>query len=141
MGLVLPESARAVILSDRVAQVVTLGAEGSPHVSCAWVGLDGDEVVFGTLPDQRKLHNIRRDPRIALSIVTNDTNPFGLTEYLVLYGRARVTEGGALELLQELARTYLGEGVKFPPMDVPPPGFVTRIEVERLGGVGPWTQR
>jgi PPOX class probable F420-dependent enzyme len=141
MGLVLPQSARAVILSDRVAEVVTLGADGGPHISCAWVGLDGDEVVFGTLPDQRKLHNIRRDPRIALSIVTNDTNPFGLTEYLVLYGQARVTEGGAPELLQELARIYLGEGVKFPPMDDPPPGFVTRIQVERLGGVGPWTER
>jgi hypothetical protein len=71
---------------------------------------------------------------------TRNTNPFGLTEYLVGYGSARVTEGGAPELLQELAHTYLGEDVKFPPMDDPPPGYVTHVTVERLGGVGPWAR-
>jgi hypothetical protein len=59
----------------------------------------------------------------------------------VLYGRARVTEGGAPELLQRLARTYLGPDVKFPPMPNPPPGFVTRISIERIGGIGPWSGR
>lgn len=49
-----------------------------------------------------------------------------------------VTEGGAPELLARLATTYLGPDVKFPPMDDPPPGFVTRITVARIGGVGPW---
>jgi hypothetical protein len=61
-----------------------------------------------------------------------------MTEYLVLYGRARVTEGGAPELLQELAKTYVGPDVKFPPMDDPPPGFITRITVDKVGGMGPW---
>jgi hypothetical protein len=46
----------------------------------------------------------------------------GLDEYLVIHGRARITEGGAPELLQQLARTYLGPGVKFPEMENPPPG-------------------
>jgi PPOX class probable F420-dependent enzyme len=133
-----PAPARDEILSGALAHVVTTDDDGSPHVTCAWIGLDGDEIVLGTLPDQRKLRNLRRDPRVALSIVTGNVNPFGLTEYLVVYGRAHVTEGGAPELLQELARTYIGEGVKFPPMDDPPPGFVTRVRVDRLGGVGPW---
>jgi hypothetical protein len=30
------------------------------------------------------------------------------------------------------------EGVKFPPMDNPPPGYITRIIAEGIGGVGPW---
>jgi PPOX class probable F420-dependent enzyme len=137
---VLPESARRVLDSNLLAHVTTLDADGAPHVTCAWVGLDGDEIVFGTLADQRKLANLRRDPRITLSIHTADTNAYGLTEYLVVYGRARVTEGGAPELLQELARTYIGEGVKFPAMDDPPPGFVTHIAVERVAGVGPWAR-
>jgi PPOX class probable F420-dependent enzyme len=140
MGLELPEAARAVIQSDAVAHVTTLGGDGTPHVTCAWVGLDGDEIVFGTLGDQRKLRNIRRDPRVVLSFETDNVNPFGLKEYLVVYGRARMTEGGAPELLQELAYTYLGPDVKFPPMDDPPPGFVTHISAERVGGVGPWAQ-
>ena len=138
MSDALPEAAREVVLSGELAHVVTLDHDGMPQVTCAWVGLEDGEIVFGTLGDQRKLRNVRRDPRIALSIQTRRTNEFGLTEYLVAYGRARVTEGGAPELLQALARTYLGEGVRFPPMDDPPPGFVTRVRVERLGGVGPW---
>jgi PPOX class probable F420-dependent enzyme len=139
MGVpILSDEARAVIESDAVAQVVTLDADGSPQVTAAWVGLEGDEIVIATLPDQRKLRNLRRDPRIALSIPTNRTNAWGLLEYLVVYGTARVTEGGAAEVLQRLARTYLGPDVRFPPMPDPPPGFVTRITPERLGGVGPW---
>jgi hypothetical protein len=63
-----------------------------------------------------------------------------LLEYLVVYGTARVTEGGAAEVLQRLAHTYLGPDVVFPPMPDPPPGFVTRITPERLGGVGPWNE-
>ena len=55
-----------------------------------------------------------------------------------MHGRARLVEGGAPELLQRLARVYLGPDVRFPPMDEPPPGQVMRIAVERLGGVGPW---
>ena len=64
--------------------------------------------------------------------------PPGLKQYLVVHGRARIVEGGAPELLQRLARTYLGPDVRFPPMDDPPPGFVLRTTVERVGGVGPW---
>ena len=65
----------------------------------------------------------------------------GLNEYLVIYGTARITEGGAAELLQRLARTYLGPDVRFPPMDSPPPGYITHITVDRVSGVGPWAQR
>jgi hypothetical protein len=65
----------------------------------------------------------------------------GLTQYLVIYGTARITEGGAPELLQELAHTYRGPDVKFPPMDNPPPGYITHISVDRIAGVGPWAAR
>jgi hypothetical protein len=102
------------------------------------VGLDGDEIVAGHLPEHRKIRNIRRDPRVALSVEAGSRNEMGLDEYLVVHGRARVTEGGAPELLQRLAHVYLGPDVKFPPMDDPPPGYITRIAVERIGGVGPW---
>lgn len=136
----IPESARTLIRSAALAHVATIDSDGKPHVTLAWVGIDGDEIVMATLPDQRKLENMRRDPRVTVSIETDNVNQFGLTEYLVVYGRARVTEGGGPELLQELAYTYLGPDVKFPPMDDPPPGYVIRIAVDRLGGVGPWAE-
>jgi PPOX class probable F420-dependent enzyme len=137
----IPDEARKVLESDALAHIVTLNSDGSPHVTVAWVGLDGDEIVFATLPDQKKLRNLRRDPRVTLSLETDNLNQWGLTEYLILHGTARVTEGGAPELLQELAYTYIGPDVKFPAMPNPPPGFVTRITVERIGGVGPWAPR
>jgi hypothetical protein len=52
----------------------------------------------------------------------------------------RIVEGGAPELLQRLAKVHIGPGVKFPPMDSPPPGDVIHITPERVGGVGPWVQ-
>jgi PPOX class probable F420-dependent enzyme len=137
----LPPSARDVLESDAGATLVTLNPDGSPHVTVAWVGLEGDEIVIGTLPEQRKLANMRQDPRVALVIQTRNLNPYGLLEYLVVHGSARVTEGGAPQLLQRLARTYLGPDVTFPPMPNPPPGYVIRITANRVGGVGPWTDR
>ncbi len=134
----LPDEARPLLESDAVAHVVTIDDDGRPQVTLAWVGLDGDEIVLATMPDQRKLRNLRRDARIALSVQSTTRNAWGLLEYLVVYGTARVTEGGAAEMLQRLAHTYLGPDVVFPNVPDPPPGFVTRITPERLGGVGPW---
>jgi PPOX class probable F420-dependent enzyme len=136
----IPDSARRVLEGRGLAHLVTLEPDGRPQVSVVWVGLDGDEIVAAHLPEHRKLLNIRRDPRVALSIEAGTHNEVGLAEYLVVHGRARVTEGGAPELLQRLAHVYLGPEVKFPPMDDPPPGYITRIAVERVGGVGPWAR-
>jgi PPOX class probable F420-dependent enzyme len=138
----LPEEARELIESGPLAHLVTLNADGSPQVTCVWVGLDGDELVSGHLAaGQRKLRNVRRDPRVALSLEGTRLHPPGLKEYLVVHGRARLEEGGASELLQRLAHVYLGPDVRFPPMDDPPPGQTMRVTVERIGGVGPWAQR
>jgi PPOX class probable F420-dependent enzyme len=137
-GIPLPEAAWDLLESDAVAHVVTIDEDGGPQVTAAWVGIEGDEIILATLPDQRKLRNLRRDPRIAIAVPSTRINEWGLLEHLVVYGRARVTEGGAAEVLQRLAHTYLGPDVGFPKMPDPPPGFVTRITPERLGGVGPW---
>lgn len=135
-----PVEARRILESDSLAHVTTIDPDGRPQTTLAWVGLEGDEIVFATLPDQRKLRNLRRDPRITISIQTERVTAYGLHEYLVIYGTARVTDGGGPEVLQRLAHTYLGPDVTFPPMPDPPPGFVTRVTVDRLGGVGPWNE-
>lgn len=135
----LPDSAREVLASAALGHLVTLNEDGSSQVSVVWVGLEDDEIVAAHLGAFQKVRNIRRDDRVALSVETSISNRMGLVEYLVVYGRARIVDGGAPELLQRLAETYLGPGVRFPPMDDPPPGYVTRIAVERIAGVGPWT--
>ncbi|MFN2519834.1 MAG: PPOX class F420-dependent oxidoreductase [Candidatus Limnocylindria bacterium] len=135
----LNDEARRLVESGALAHLVTLDPDGAPQVTCVWVGLDGDEIVSGHLSRYRKLRNLERDPRVALSMEGTRVNEYGLRDYLVLHGRARVQEGGAAPLLQRLAHVYIGAGVRFPPMPDPPPGHVLRITVERVGGSGPWS--
>jgi PPOX class probable F420-dependent enzyme len=134
----LPESAKEVVEGASLAHLVTLNQDGSPQVTCVWAGLDGEEIVCGHLFPQRKITNIERDPRVAISFEAEGLTERGLARYLVIYGTARIEPGGAAELLQRLAHTYIGPDVKFPPMEDPPPGFTSRITVERVAGAGPW---
>jgi PPOX class probable F420-dependent enzyme len=137
--IALPDAAKDLIRSGALGHLVTLGSGGAPQVTCVWVGIDGDDLLTAHLnPQQRKLENIRRDPRVAISFEGTEMHPPGLKEYLVVRGRAAIEEGGAPELLQALAHVYLGPDVKFPPMDDPPPGVRLRISVDRLSGIGPW---
>jgi PPOX class probable F420-dependent enzyme len=134
----LPASARELLESGSLAHLVTLNPDGSPQLTCVWVGLDTDEIVCGHLFRSQKVRNIERDSRVALSVEGRQTNEHGLREYLVVKGRARLQEGGAPELLQRLAHVYLGPDVTFPRMPDPPAGYVTRITPARVQGIGPW---
>jgi PPOX class probable F420-dependent enzyme len=137
----IPADIRALIETGCPAHLVTLNKDGSPQVTLVWIGVEGDEIVAAHLPRNRKVRNIERDPRVAISLEAPTKSALGLTEYAVLYGEASIQEGGAAALLQRLAEVYIGPGVKFPPMDDPPAGYVTRIRVDRIEGVGPWTGR
>jgi len=118
--------------------LVTIGADGRPQVTMIWVARDGDELMVAHLGAGQKMRNIERDPRVAVSFEVPGHNPIGLDQYAVVHGTAHITEGGAAELLQSIAPRFLGEGVKFPPMDHPPAGRIVHIAVDRVTGVGPW---
>jgi PPOX class probable F420-dependent enzyme len=129
---------REALTVGHLAHLVTLNKDGSPQVSIVWVGLDGDEIVCAHQNLYQKLKNIQRDARVALSMVTGGkTN--GLDNYLVINGRARITEGGASKLLNQLAQMYIAPGTTFAP-DGAPQGYITHITVERIHGNGPWSQ-
>ena len=137
--MILNDAARAFLSEARLGHLVTLNADGSPQVTIVWFGLDGDEVVCGHVGQRQKLLNVRREPRVALSVEGTERNQWGLAQYLVVHGTARVTDGGAPELLHELAQRYLGPGTRYPPMDDPPAGHIPHITVDRITGNGPWT--
>jgi PPOX class probable F420-dependent enzyme len=118
--------------------LVTLNPDGSPQVTVVWLGRDGDDVLVAHLGAGKKMSNLERDPRLSISFELAGVSGPGLMNYAVLHGTGRVTEGGAPELLQELAHRFLGPGVKFPPMENPPPGRVLHVTVERVTGMGPW---
>lgn len=137
----LNNAARELLESGALAHLVTLNDDGSPQVSVVWVGIDGDELVSAHLDGrQRKLRNMRRDSRVTLSFEADTDNGIGVRHHLVVHGEARITEGGAPELLQRLAQTYIGPGVTFPPTADPPPGFMVHIRPTRIGGIGPWVE-
>ncbi len=135
---VLNDAAREALAAGHLAHLVTLNPDGSPQLSVVWVGLDGDDIVLAHLGSGQKIKNLRRDPRVALSMATGGRNDAGLDHYLIIHGTARIAEGGGPELLQRLAHVYLGPDVTFPAWDDPPPGVIVHIRPERVGGVGPW---
>ena len=64
-----PVPVRDFMATGPLAHVVTLDPDGTPHVTLAWAGFDGDELVMATffMLEQRKLRNLRRDPRVVVS--------------------------------------------------------------------------
>jgi PPOX class probable F420-dependent enzyme len=135
----IPESIRELVATGPLGHLTTLNSKGSPQVTVIWVGIENEEFVIGHLAVHQKVKNIRRDARVALSLLGDKTNAQGLREYLVVYGDARVTEGGAVKLLQRLAPIYLGPNADFPPPAMRNiPGYVTRIAPARFTGIGPW---
>ena len=134
----LNDAARELIGNGADATLVTVNPDGSPQVSLVWVGLrstpDGDELVTGHLSEHKKVRNIRRDPRVAVTIASPGELGKTLRPYLAIDGTARIEEGGAPELLKTLSEALLDPNV-FPPKDAPP-GFVTHIRIDKVGGVG-----
>jgi len=134
----IPQAVREVIDKGPLAHLTTLNPNGSPQVTVVWVGIDGEEFVMGHFAIHKKVRNIRRDPRVALSLLGYNTTQ-GMREYVVVYGTARVTDGGAVPLLQRLAPIYLGPGAEYPPASMRNiAGYVTRIVPARFSGIGPW---
>jgi PPOX class probable F420-dependent enzyme len=134
--MVLNDRVRQALTEGHLAHLVTLNEDGSPQVSIVWVGLEGDEIVCAHFNLYKKLKNIQRDSRVALSMETGGkTN--GLDNYLVIHGRARITEGGAPELLNKLAQVYIAPGATYAPEGAPQ-GYITRITPEHVHGIGPW---
>ena len=137
--MTLPESIHALVATGPHAHLTTLNPDGSPQVSVVWVGIEEDEFVMGHMGVWQKVKNIRQDARVALSLLGQGMNAMGLLEYLVVYGNARITEGGAAALLQRLAHIYLEPEVEFPPEPYRTnPGYITRITPTRFAGIGPW---
>ncbi|MDG4665129.1 PPOX class F420-dependent oxidoreductase [Mycobacterium sp. 236(2023)] len=137
----LNEAARELIGRGADATLVTLNADGSPQVSVVWVALqstpDGDELVAAHLSEHQKVRNVRRDPRVALTIVSPEGPGAVMRSYLAIQGTARIVEGGAPEVLAELAQTLAAPDAGFPPPNAPA-GYLTRIRIDKVGGVGPW---
>ena len=136
----LPAALREFFETGPLVHVTTIDPDGTPHVTLAWAGVDGDEIVMATFfnLEQRKLRNVRRDPRIVISAHAKQFDGQGLWPYAVVQGRVdRITEGGALAVMDRLAEFYIGPGQPYPMRDAPQ-GVVLHVAVDRVYGQGPW---
>jgi PPOX class probable F420-dependent enzyme len=115
------------LLSSRaIAFIGTLGKRGEPHVTPSWFLWDGERVRISLVEGGQRLRNLRRDPRLSLTVV----DPARPTFYLELRGTVgELTPDPELALERAIAEKYVGEWT-----DVEPPGtprFATSIVVER----------
>lgn len=101
-----PEAWKAVLQKPVFVHVTTLMPDGSPHSSPVWVDLEGDTIVLNSAQGRVKDKNIRRDPRVALS-VTDPDNPY---KALMLRGKVtQITLEGADAHIDKMAKKYLGK--------------------------------
>ena len=135
MPIALPQSVKKVLQDKAYGHVVTFNAEGKPQLTMVWLDVEGDEVLFNTAEGRLKLKNLRRDPRIIIS--AQDRND--PQSYMAFHGHASVTEAGADEQIDKLAKRFLGVD-KYPFRRPGEKRLVVRVKVDRIGGFGPKMQ-
>jgi PPOX class probable F420-dependent enzyme len=135
MAIPLPQSVRKIMQDKAYGHVVTFNADGKPQVTMVWMDVDGDEVLFNTADGRLKPRNLRRDPRVIISVQDrNDPQ-----SYMVFHGKASVTEAGADDHIDKLAKRFLGAD-KYPFRRPGEKRLVVRVKVDRIGGYGPKMQ-
>ncbi len=106
LSIKLSEGVRRLLEAPNFAHLATLMPDGSPQVSAVWVDFDGTHILVNTAEGRTKPRNVRRDPRVALSIVSQQ-NPYSSA---TIRGRVvEVTHEGADAHIDKLARKYLGQ--------------------------------
>ena len=87
--ITLSEELREFLLSGtRTAKIATVREDGRPHVVPVWIQLDGDEILFTTWHSTVKAENMRRDPRVCLS-VDDQVPPYSFVQ---IEGTARLSD-------------------------------------------------
>jgi PPOX class probable F420-dependent enzyme len=102
----IPATHQDLLQKPAFASLATLNSDGSPQVTPVWFEYDGEHIVINTARGRVKDRNLRREPRVALSIM-DPANPY---RYLGIQGRvAEMTEDGADAGIDRLAKKYLGK--------------------------------
>ena len=138
MAIALPPSVKKILQDRAYGHVITFNADGRPQVTMVWMDVEGDEVLFNTAEGRLKSKNLRRDPRVIISVQDRSDQQ----SYLVFHGKATVSEAGADAHIDKLAKRFLGADT-YPFRRPGEKRVVVRVKVDRIGGYGqrmqPWT--
>jgi PPOX class probable F420-dependent enzyme len=108
MSQAIPEKYVDLLQKPAFGNLGTLMKDGSPQVTPIWVDYDGKHVRFNSAKGRVKDNNIRRDPRVSISL-QDPANPY---RYLEIRGRViEITESGADDHINKLSQKYLGNPV------------------------------
>jgi PPOX class probable F420-dependent enzyme len=102
----LPDEVRALLSARNMAHVSTLMPDGGPQVAPVWIALEGDRLAIFSAAENLRIRNLRRDPRIAISILSAE-NPY---QGAVIRGRVVQEIGGeeAVAIMDRMSRRYVG---------------------------------
>ena len=105
MPIALQAPLKTLLQDKAYGHVVTVNAEGQPRVTMVWMDVDGNEVLFNTAEGRKKIQDLRRDPRVIVSV----QDPGNPQAYAVFHGEARtITEEGARAHIDKLSKRFLG---------------------------------
>jgi PPOX class probable F420-dependent enzyme len=128
----IPDKYRDLFSKRAFASLATLMPDGSPQVTPVWVDLEGDLVIVNTARGRQKDKNMRRDPRVAMTLIDPE-NPY---RYLEIRGRvAEITEDGADAHIDKMAKKYLGAD-KYPYRQPSETRLIFKIQPERVNTMG-----
>jgi len=100
-----PDGLLALLHRPSPCFIATTMPDGSPHLTPTWVDTDGDYILINTVQGYRKMKNIQRDPRVAVSVL----DPDDTSRYSAVRGHViDATTDGAAEHIETLAHTYFG---------------------------------
>jgi PPOX class probable F420-dependent enzyme len=129
----IPSEAKHLLKGKTFAHVATLMPDGSPQVSPVWIDEEGGLVVFNTAEGRLKPENLRRDPRVALS-VTAEENPY---ETMMIRGKVvEMTPEGADDHIDALANRYMGVD-EYPLRKPGEERVIVKIEPEKVTHTAP----
>ncbi|GAA4551252.1 PPOX class F420-dependent oxidoreductase [Amycolatopsis samaneae] len=126
MGIPLDEAVRELVDGRNFATAATVNPDGSPQTSIIWVGRDGDDVLFSATEARLKVRNLRRDPRISLSILDGE-NPY---RYAEIRGTVTIEDDPARSLPTALSHKYLGKPYPEEPPEVV--RVIVRVHAEKI---------
>jgi PPOX class probable F420-dependent enzyme len=124
----LNDEQREVLKRPNYAHLATLMPDGSPHVSPVWIDVDGDVVLVNTAAGRMKERNVRRDPRVALSVRDQER----IEDEVTIRGRVvGMTREGAIAHINALSNKYRGKDFDLPAGQV---RLLLRIEPDHVTG-------
>jgi PPOX class probable F420-dependent enzyme len=128
MGIPLSDATLRLVDGKNYAVLATVNPDGSPQTSVVWIGRDGDELLFSTVEGRVKHRNMRRDPRVSVTVI-DWSDP---ENYVELRGRVSMTPDIGRRLDTQLSWKYDGRD---PGQDRPGAvRVVVRLVVEKATG-------